>query len=89
MRERETLRDKFNFMRGIIVKNQEITEAEFILQIDEYGIGLATYNKIKGLFRENSKKVGIHYNYKQKIYYTGTKQHSLTDIPIEEKEKLV
>ena len=38
-RERETLRDRFNFMRSIIVKEGEISESEFILLLDEKGIG--------------------------------------------------
>lgn len=88
-RERETLRDKFNFMRSVIVKNQEISEADFILELDEKGIGLATYNKLKVLFRENSLKTGIHYDKKQKIYYVGTRQESLTELSLEQKQDLI
>lgn len=88
-RERETLRDKFNFMRSVIVKNQEISETEFILELDEHGIGLATYNKLKGLFRENSLKANIHYDSKQKIYHIGIKQDTLNSLSVKEKEKLV
>jgi len=87
-RERETLRDKFNFMRSVIVKNHEITESDFILELDENGIGLATYNKLKGLFRENSLKAGIHYDVKLKLYYSGTRQESLTELSLEQKEDL-
>ena len=88
-RERETLRDKFTFMRGIIAKNGEITETEFILEIDEHGIGLATYNKIKRTFRENSIKVGIHYDFKEKSYRMGLKQDTLDSLTVKEKEKLI
>jgi len=88
-RERETLRDKFNFMRSLIAKNHEITEADFILELDEKGIGLATYNKLKVLFRENSEKSGIHYDKKQKIYYSGTRQESLTELSLEQKRYLI
>jgi len=88
-RERETLREKFNFMRGLITKNGEITETEFILEIDEHGIGLATYNKIKTTFRDNSLKAGIHYDSKLKIYHHGIRQDTLDTIPIKEKEKLI
>lgn len=88
-RERETLREKFNFMRGLITKNGEITETEFILEIDEHGIGLATYNKIKASFRDNSLKAGIHYDPKEKTYRVGMKQDTLDSIPVKEKENLV
>lgn len=89
MRERETLRDRFNFMRSIIVKEGEISESEFILELDEKGIGIHTYNKIKSAFRENSLKAGIHYNFKEKTYYSGTKQDTLDSLTVKEKEKLV
>lgn len=88
-RERETLREKFNFMRSLIVKEGEITESEFILEIDEHGIGLATYNKIKNAFRDNSLKANIHYDSKLKTYRIGLKQDTLTSLTIQEKEKLV
>lgn len=88
MRERETLREKFNFMRSLIVKEGEISEADFILEIDEHGIGLATYNKIKGSFRENSLKAGIHYDHKLKSYRVGVKQDTLDSLTLKEKEKL-
>jgi len=88
-RERETLREKFNFMRTLITKNGEITESEFILEIDEHGIGLATYNKIKTAFRDNSLKAGIHYDYKTKVYRVGMKQDTLDTLTVKEKEKLV
>lgn len=76
-------------MRGIITKQQEITETEFILLLDDRGIGLATYNKIKKDFRVNCEKAGINYNAKQRLYHVGTKQNSLTDLPLEEKQELV
>ena len=72
------LREKFNLMRRIIIKQQEITETEFILLLDEKGIGQATYNKIKKDFRINSEKVGIHYDKKEKTYRVGAKQVSLS-----------
>jgi len=87
-RERETLRDKFNFMRGLIIKNGEISESDFILEIDEHGIGLATYNKIKSAFRENSLKADIHYDSKLKIYHQGIRQDTLDSIPVKEKNIL-
>lgn len=82
---RETLRDRFNFMRSIIVKEGEISESDFILEIDEYGIGQATYNKIKSAFRENSLKSGIHYDSKLKIYHQGIRQDTLDSITVKEK----
>jgi len=88
-RERETLRKKFNFMRGLIIKNGEITEAEFILEIDEHGIGLATYNKIKAVFKENSLKADIHYDSKLKIYHQGIRQDTLDSLTVKEKSKLL
>lgn len=88
-RERETLRDRFNFMRSIIVKEGEISESEFVLLLDEKGIGIHTYNKIKGAFKENSLKANIHYDYKEKTYRVGHKQDTLDSISIKEKEKLV
>ena len=88
-RERETLRDRFNFMRSIIVKEGEITEAEFILLLDEKGIGIHTYNKIKDVFRENSLKANIHYDPKEKTYRVGVKQDTLDSLSVKEKEKLV
>lgn len=88
-RERETLREKFNFMRTLIVKEGEITETEFILEIDEHGIGLATYNKIKAAFRDNSLKANIHYDPKEKTYRVGLKQDTLDSLTIQEKEKLI
>ena len=88
-RERETLRKKFNFMRELITKNGEITEAEFILELDEKGIGIHTYNKIKDVFRENSLKVNIHYDPKEKTYRVGVKQDTLDSLSVKEKEKLV
>ena len=88
-RERETLREKFNFMRGLITKNGEITEADFILEIDEHGIGLATYNKIKSTFRDNSLKAGIHYDYKTKTYRVGMKQDTLDSLTVKEKQNLI
>jgi len=88
-RERETLRDRFNFMRSIIVKEGEITEAEFILELDEKGIGIHTYNKIKDVFRENSLKANIHYDHKEKTYRVGVKQDTLDSLTVKEKESLV
>jgi hypothetical protein len=76
-------------MRSIIVENGEITESEFILEIDEKGIGVATYNKIKSSFRENSLKGGIHYDSKLKIYYVGKRQDVLDSLTIKEKENLL
>ena len=72
-----TLREKFNLMRGIIVNHHEITELDLILELDDKGIGQATYNKIKKDFRENSKKVGIHYDRKERTYRVGAKQTTL------------
>jgi len=54
-----TLREKFQLMRKIIIAQQEVSETEFILELDDIGIGQATYNKIKKDFRKNSKKAGI------------------------------
>lgn len=85
-RERETLRNKFNFMRSIIIKNQEISETEFILILDDHGIDISTYNKIKKHFRINSKKVGIHYNEKEELYHVGAKVLSLSLLTSEQKE---
>lgn len=82
------LRDKFNLMRRIIIKHQEISETEFLLELDDEGIGQATYNKIKKDFRLNSEKVGIHYDKKEKIYRVGAKQTSLSLFPLKQKEKL-
>jgi len=72
-----TLREKFNLMRIIIIKQQEISESEFILELDDQGIGQATYNKIKKDFRKNSEKVGIHYDKKERTYRIGAKQTTL------------
>ena len=82
------LRQKFNLMRRIIVKEGEITETDFILELDDQGIGLATYNKIKKAFRENSKSVGIHYDTKTKTYRDGRPQQTLTELSLQEKEKI-
>lgn len=76
-------------MRGLITKNGEISESDLILEIDEHGIGLATYNKIKSAFRDNSLKAGIHYDSKLKIYHSGKKQDTLDSIPVQEKVKLI
>ena len=73
-------------MRAIIIKNQEITETDFILELDDVGIGIATYNKIKKDFRVNSLKAGIHYDKKEKSYRVGMKEGTL--FPLEEKEQL-
>lgn len=64
-------------MRKIIITQQEISETEFILELDDLGIGQATYNKIKKDFRINALKVGIHYDKKEKIYRVGAKQTTL------------
>lgn len=72
-----TLREKFQLMRKIIIEQQEVSETEFILLLDDYGIGQATYNKIKKDFRKNSKKAGIHYDEKERIYRIGAKQTTL------------
>ena len=82
------LRQKFNLMRKIIIKQQEITETEFLLELSDHGIGQATYNKIKKDFRINSEKVGIHYDEKEKTYTIGAKQVSLSLFPLKQKEKL-
>jgi len=86
-RERETWRYKFNLMRNIIINNQEISETEFKLIIDEdFEIGHATYDKIKKDFRINSEKVGIHYDNKEKSYRVGAKSLSLSSLTLQEKE---
>lgn len=72
-----TLREKFNFMRKIIITHQEISESEFILELDDIGIGQATYNKIKKDFKKNSEKIGIHYDKKERTYRIGAKQTTL------------
>ena len=77
-REEMNLREKFNLMRRIIIKQQEITETELLLELDDNGIGQATYNKIKKDFRINSEKVGIHYDKNEKTYRIGAKQVSLS-----------
>ena len=82
------LREKFNLMRRIIIKQQEITETELLLELDDNGIGQATYNKIKKDFRINSNKIGIHYDKKEKIYRVGTKQVSLSLFPLLQKEDM-
>jgi len=87
-REKMNLREKFNLMRRIIIKQQEITETEFILLLDDNGIGQATYNKIKKDFRINSEKVGIHYDKKEKTYRVGAKQVSLSLFPLSQKENM-
>jgi len=87
-REKMNLREKFNLMRRIIIKQQEITETEFILLLDDNGIGQATYNKIKKDFRINSEKVGIHYDKIEKIYRVGAKQVSLSLFPLSQKEDM-
>lgn len=84
----KSLREKFNLMRRIIIEQQEITETEFLLLLDDQGIGLATYNKIKKDFRINSEKVGIHYDKKEKLYRVGAKQSSLSLFSVQQKEKL-
>jgi len=73
-------------MRAIIIEQEEITETEFILLLDDKGIGLATYNKIKRDFRVNCEKIGIHYNAKQRLYHLGNQQSSL--LSISDKEDL-
>ena len=82
------LREKFNLMRRIIIKQQEITETELLLELDDNGIGQATYNKIKKDFRINSEKVGIHYDKKEKTYRVGAKQTSLSLFPLLQKEDM-
>lgn len=82
------LREKFNLMRRIIIEQQEITETDLLLSLDDYGIGQATYNKIKKDFRLNSEKVGIHYDKQEKLYRLGAKQSSLSLFPIQQKEEL-
>ena len=64
-------------MRKLIVEQQEISETEFILLLDDAGIGQATYNKIKKDFRINAQKVGIHYDEKEKSYRLGAKAVTL------------
>jgi len=71
------LREKFQIMRKVIITRQEITETEFILELDDKGIGQATYNKIKVDFRINALKTGIHYDKKEKTYRVGSKQTTL------------
>jgi len=83
------LREKFQIMRKVIATQQEITETDFILELDDLGIGQATYNKIKRDFRINALKTGINYDEKEKTYRIGTKQQSLTTIPVKERQELV
>ena len=77
-RERETLRDKFNLMRSIVISNKEITETDFILALDDHDIGFATYYKLKKHFIINSEKVGILYNKSQKKYFINSNSLSLS-----------
>jgi len=87
-REEMNLREKFNLMRRIIIKQQEITETELLLELDDNGIGQATYNKIKKDFRINSEKVGIRYDKNEKTYRVGAKQVSLSLFPLSQKENM-
>ena len=82
------LREKFQIMRKIIMEQGEIDEVEFILLLDDRGIGQATYNKIKNLFRDNSSKVGINYNSKLKIYSIGQQQQTLHTPTHKQKEEM-